>query len=137
MSMPFLPQLLLDLKEGKYEAVEFGEPHDPTGVMAGIRIKYIQTAGGMQFRICTLSRGMESGGLYEPTATSTGRIAQEMQDRYTRPHPNPQIQKFLSTKPKRELSWYGIEAMPIPLQKPPVPPLFKDEVIIELKLPGV
>ena len=128
-----LKQLLADLKEGKFEAVEFGDPDQPAGWLSGIRIKYIDTMGGTQFRICSISRGMESGGIYHYNIEGAFEQASKMHERYTRPIENKLIRELLDKKPRPDLAWFGIEKMPLPIRNmPEIPPMGEGEVTITL-----
>ena len=99
---------LEELQQGKIYAIEYGDPKKPNGPMSGIRIKYIMTAGGEQFRLCQLSRGMEGGGIYHPDAESTLKQALVLHEHYTRPIKNPVMRKLLDSRPMPESSWFTI-----------------------------
>lgn len=131
-----LTNLLQQLQEGKLEAVEYGEPGNPTGWLSGIRIKFMNTMGGHQFRICQLSRGMEGGGMYYPDISGAFEQASKLLAQYTKPIENPAIRKLLDSKPRSELKWFGIEKMPAPKGFKEFQPLFKDEQVITLKMEG-
>ncbi len=55
--------MLLEIKMDPTKSMEFGDPTSPLGYFSGIRIRYTDTAGGAQYRLCTLDGfGRESSG---------------------------------------------------------------------------
>ena len=60
-----LLDLLVKLKTGQIAVVEYGVPGEPGGYWSRVRVRYMPTAGGVQFCVKTLdSRGLESSGFY-------------------------------------------------------------------------
>jgi len=127
-----LKDLLTKLLSGEIEAIEYGDHNNPRGVMSGIRIKYIPTMGGKQFRICQLSRGMESGGMYYQEIDDTITQAIKLQTKYTERSSNPIIRKLLDSRPQIPLSWFGIEKMLQTRWVKIEEPVFENETTIEL-----
>lgn len=128
-----LLSFLEDLQQGKIYAIEYGDPKKPNGMLSGIRIKYIMTAGGEQFRLCQLSRGMEGSGLYYPDIESALERALIMRERYTRPIENPVMRKLLESRPMPALSWFTILKTHTSVGKVVFPqPQMGGEVVIDL-----
>ena len=59
-----LHTLLVQLKTGSIDGIEYGVPCQPTA--AFLRIRYALTAGGEQFQVKQVTRGMEGSGYYTP-----------------------------------------------------------------------
>jgi hypothetical protein len=105
-----LKALLVQLQNEEIEAVEFGEPGKPMGVMSSHRIMFFPTAGGIQFCIKQVtSRGLGSGmylglNLDVVVAASTKQV-----EHYMRPHPNALIRKFIAQKGDRtKLEYFAV-----------------------------
>lgn len=102
--------MLTEIKMDPKKSMEFGDPSSPLGFSSGIRIRYMDTAGGSQYRLCTLDGyGRESsGGIYEPDEESALIQAVKMEEHYLRPMlyrhrlraPNQRkLQWFIATEP--------------------------------------
>ena len=63
-NLTLFDELLPHLQEGRLEAIEYGLPEHPGGYFSYLRIKLIDTPGGMQFCIKFLHGGMEGSGIY-------------------------------------------------------------------------
>lgn len=105
-----LKALLVQLQNGEIEAVEFGEPGKPMGVMSSHRIIFIPTAGGIQFGIKEVtSRGLGSGmylglDLDVVVAASTKKV-----EHYMRPHPNAMLRDLVAKKGDRtKLEYFAV-----------------------------
>ena len=60
--------LLKQLQEGNIDHIEYGPKNEqPGNFLSAFRVRYMQTMGGMQFRICQLFHGREGGGIYRST----------------------------------------------------------------------
>lgn len=89
--------------------LEYGNPNDrPGSFLSFIRVSHIPTAGGQQYRACSIHMGTESGGYY---TTDIQELAREIEKRIRhahRLHDNPKIRKLLAktraVRPK--LGWY-------------------------------
>ena len=105
-----LKALLTKLQNGEIEAVEFGEPGKPMGIMSSHRIICIPTAGGTQFGIKEVtSRGLGSGmylGLNINDVIEASTIQVEY---YMRPHANPMIREMVARKGDRsKLAYFEV-----------------------------
>jgi hypothetical protein len=68
--------------------LEYGNPERPGGAFSGLRIYYINTMGGLQYRLTRLSQpGIEGSGEYTPDAKEMALMAQKARDHYERPTP--------------------------------------------------
>ena len=101
-----LEEHLSKLKDGNIKSIEYGDPNNPGGYLSGIRITYIPTAGGLQFRISQLFNGIEGGSIYHPTIDGAARISLTRKNNYIKPNPNPFIRRLLSQRKQTELSWF-------------------------------
>lgn len=117
-----LNNLLLDLKDGRAEVVEYGDPKiQPGSYFSAIRIRWMLTAGGKQFRICQLSGGMEGGGMYYYELQDASKAAMNLVRHYHRP---TAMQTKLREKMRErhalpvELKWFafkeGTQVLPAP-----------------------
>jgi hypothetical protein len=122
--------MLTEIKADLSKSMEFGDPESPLGLHSGIRIRYMVTAGGYQYRLCTLdSSGRESsGGIYEPDEESALIQAVKMEQHYLRPVLH---RHHLKAPSERKLQWF-ITTEPV---KPAIPydsPRLLGEVIVIL-----
>jgi hypothetical protein len=78
-----LADLLARLQAGEIECVEYGKPGQQ--YMSYLRIRYMNTAGGLQFGIRTLSHGIEGSGDYTPDAGAALQKALDAVIHYHRP----------------------------------------------------
>jgi hypothetical protein len=114
--------MLTEIKADPSKSMEFGDPKSPLGLHSGIRIRYMATAGGYQYRLCTLdSSGRESsGGIYEPDEDSALIQAVKMEEDYLRPLSH-KLQRALyragSAIDRTKLQWF-ITTEPV---KPAIP----------------
>lgn len=97
-----LKALLNKLQNGEIEAVEFGEPGKPMGLMSSHRIIFIPTAGGTQFGIKQVTlRGLGSGLYLGLDVNAVVEASAKQVEHYMRPHPNKMIQEMLAKKGDR------------------------------------
>ncbi len=103
--------MLLEIKMDPKKSMEFGDPTEPLGPSSGIRIRYMDTAGGSQYRLCTLDgTGRESsGGIYELDEESALIQATKMEERYLRPLParlSQALHRPWSIRDQTRLQWF-------------------------------
>ena len=103
--------------------IEYGARNEiPGGFHSYIRIRKMQTAGGVQYCVKTLSGGTESGGCYSPDKQGALYFAEMMLMGVHQPLKNipPAIAAALEER-KREnpLSWWAYDVT----QKQPAPPI--------------
>ena len=105
-----LKVLLKQLQNGEIEAVEYGEPNKPFGVMSSHRIIFIPTAGGTQFGIKQVTgRGLGSGIYLGLDIEAVVKESEKQVAHYLRPHPNPNIQAMLAKKGDRtKLEYFAV-----------------------------
>lgn len=66
------------------QCMEYGHPSEPGGFMSYLRIRWMNTAGGPQFRICELYHGREGSGDYTPELSEILLKAEQMVHHYHR-----------------------------------------------------
>jgi hypothetical protein len=105
-----LKTLLVQLQNEEIEAVEFGEPGKPMGIMSSHRIIFIPTAGGIQFGIKQVtSRGLGSGLYLGLDIEAVIEASTKQAKHYMRPHPNALIRKFIAQKGDRtKLEYFAV-----------------------------
>lgn len=82
-----LAKHLASMKEEPYfdrYAMEYGIPTEPGGFMSYLRIRWMNTAGGWQFRLCELYNGREGSGDYTPEISEMLLKAEQMVQHYHR-----------------------------------------------------
>lgn len=106
-----LKTLLVQLQNEEIEAVEFGEPGKPMGIMSSHRIIFIPTAGGIQFGIKQVtSRGLGSGLYLGLDIEAVIEASTKQAEHYMRPHPNALIRKFIAQKGDRsKLEYFAVQ----------------------------
>lgn len=135
-----LKGLLVQLQAGHISNVEYGEPGAPGGPFSGIRVRYMMTAGGMQFRICQLTAlGHECGGLYYPDVEATALQCMLMVDRYHRPAPVALRLRGLTPVNLATLTWFAFESgterqLPSPTSLSDIDKMLPGATIINLTL---
>jgi hypothetical protein len=83
--------------------IQFGPKDRSESPLNGIRIAFMNTAGGLQFRISSLdSLQRESANEYSPDIDEVIEIAMKRKTKYMQPM---RIGKFVKEKPK-DLCWY-------------------------------
>lgn len=81
-----LAALLPELVAGRIECIEYGKPGER--YLSYLRVRYIQTAGGVQFQIRRVNTlGVEGSGDYTPDAADALRKAMDAVLHYHRPAP--------------------------------------------------
>lgn len=105
-----LKALLVQLQNGEIEAVEFGEPGKPMGVMSSHRIICIPTAGGTQFGIKEVtSRGLGSGMYMGLNIEAVVEVSTLQVEYYMRPHANSMIREMVARKGDRsKLEYFAV-----------------------------
>lgn len=105
-----LKDLLAQLQNGEIEAVEFGEPGKPFGVMSSHRIIFIPTAGGTQFGIKQVTgRGLGSGMYLGLDIEAVVAASTKQVEHYMRPHPNAMIREMIAKKGDRtKLEYFAV-----------------------------
>jgi hypothetical protein len=84
-----LLNLLLPLQNGEYAALEYGEEGIHFGVQSAFYIRWINTAGGMQFGLHHINRPFGLGsGFYTPDGAELISHARSRLMYYHRPQPN-------------------------------------------------
>jgi hypothetical protein len=118
--------------------LEYGNPEHPGGAFSGLRIYYINTMGGLQYRLTRLSQpGIEGSGEYSPDAEEMILMAQKARAHYERP--TPLRDKIRAMRRERgessdpALSWFFNHS---PTQKRHVDKPLPGEVTISLSLNG-
>ena len=105
-----LLEMIQQIKDTK-RRIRYGDPSDAHGWTNGVQISWVNTGGGMQYKVCRLdSSGREYAGWYlgEDSNATLSRAMQFMRA-YTKPSP---LTKFLEDKktasgyPKPVYSWY-------------------------------
>lgn len=97
-----LKSLLIQLKNGEIEAVEYGVPGQPLGFMSSHRIIFIPTAGGTQFGIKQVHmRGLGSGIYLGHDVEAVIKASEAQVAYYLKPHANEHIRKKLAEKGDR------------------------------------
>lgn len=97
--------------------IEYGDPTKRPGwFLSAIRIRWMQTAGGWQFRICELRSGTEGSGAYFPTEREAAMYAMQRVVYYHRPLA-PALQERFGRSEITNLSFftYGADT---PIQPP-------------------
>lgn len=73
------------LKEDRNLRMEYGDKQLPGAYLAYVRIQFMNTAGGEQFRISTIDHlGREGSGIYSPDLKAIAREAAKMIAHYHR-----------------------------------------------------
>lgn len=104
-------EMLLKLKAGEFDCIEFGSPDDET--KAGIRIRWSNTAGGPQFQIRMVnSLGNEHSSTYEHDVDAAINKAVQYESYYMKPHPNPKVRELLASRKGPPPKWYGKSEIP-------------------------
>lgn len=68
--------------------LEYGDHNEISGsILSYLRIKYMNTAGGLQYRLCTLYLGTEGSGFYSPDPDVIIAEAMKQVIHYHRPTP--------------------------------------------------
>ena len=104
-------KLLSQLPADEFLRLEFGEDGKIGKPMSYIRVRYMNTAGGMMYRWCTLYNGFESSGRYHASVEETALGILKAQEKYLKPlrlkafRPQTEFQEF---KPK--LTWFFYRA---------------------------
>lgn len=135
-----LADLLVQLKTGRIPVIEYGDPEQAGGVFSHLRVKYMMTAGGMQFRICQLTAfGQEGSGLYYPEIADTALQCMLMVDRYHRPNPVAARIRGIIPASLTKLTWFtfvpGTErCYPNPTQPEDIDKMLPGATVIELTL---
>lgn len=105
-----LADLLVQLKNGSVKVIEYGDPAKPGGVFSHLRVYWMMTAGGLQFRICQLTAfGQEGSGMYYPEIADTALQCMLMVDRYHRPNPVAARIRGLTPASMTNLTWFSFE----------------------------
>lgn len=105
-----LKTLLVQLQNEEIEAVEFGEPGKPMGIMSSHRIIFIPTAGGIQFGLKEVtSRGLGSGMYLGLDIDAVVKASTKQVEYYMRPHPNAMIREMVAKKGDRtKLEYFAV-----------------------------
>lgn len=107
-----LADLLTRLEQGEFAFLEYGDPSMPCGApMSHLRIRYMQTAGGMQFGLKTVSHHVEGSGFYAPDALTIRNIAMDAVLRYHRSSNNSwasAMRREQMTRNESSLGWFGV-----------------------------
>ena len=105
-----LKALLIQLQNEEIEAVEFGEPGKPMGLMSSHRIMFFPTAGGIQFCIKQVTgRGLGSGLYLGLNVEAVIEASNKQAKHYMRPHPNALIRKMIAQKGDRsKLEYFSV-----------------------------
>jgi hypothetical protein len=108
-----LQSMLIKLITGELEAIEYGDQSEPGGFHSAFRICYMQTAGGMQFRLSKLllHRGESTLGYFGTSAAQCIACALTAIEDYHRPTCMSERLKQMRQRSKivvPELSWYPV-----------------------------
>lgn len=96
-----LVDLIVKLKSGEVEVIEYGEPSNPGGIMSYLRIRYMTTAGGKQFSLHVLnSLGQQGSGFYSPDPADILVLATQQVIHYHR-------QTHFPVKSRSNLMWFA------------------------------
>jgi hypothetical protein len=102
-----LADMLVKLKSGSIPVLEYGDPEKPGGVFSHLRVYWMMTAGGMQFRICQLTAfGQEGSGMYYPEIADCALQCMLMVDRYHRPNPTVARIRGITPSSLTNLTWF-------------------------------
>lgn len=118
-----LLMMLADLREGTEQCLEYGDASTtPGGILSYLRIRYMNTAGGLQFSVKTLIMGREGSGAYFPDADRAADHALFMVHVYQRRMNDIEHTRRTHGRVSRErpaLSWFffreGQQLTPHPL----------------------
>lgn len=136
-----LAALLPKLQSGELQAIEYGPPNEPNGFMSYLRIKWILTAGGSQFRICELYRGNEGSGYYTPEISEIQLKAENLVQHYHRTVQSSALRRQLQERlgnghgPSDQFDWFPVE-LPAYVPSEQIDPILPGEVVIELPAPN-
>lgn len=108
-----LRRLLPLLQAGTIRVIEYGSTKNKGQYnCAAIRIRYLNTAGGPQFGIRTVTRGIEGSGDYTPDSSECLFKAQRRMEEFERPSGRfpLKIQYMLDARQRSDQwEWYGLE----------------------------
>ncbi len=108
-----LTELVAELQAGgKWMYIEYGDASEPSGsVMSHLRVRYMNTAGGIQFCLKTVRHHIEGSGLiYTPDAPEIVTHAMDAVLRYHRRtlRNEPITGRVTERKASADLSWFGV-----------------------------
>lgn len=103
-----LTELLSQLKAGgKFMFIEYGDPTQPVGShMSHLRVRYMNTAGGVQFCLKRVSYHVEGSGQYTPDQREIETLAMDAVLHY---HRDTVATKLRRKADQAELSWFGAD----------------------------
>ena len=102
-------KLLNQLPTDEFLRLEFGEDGKIGKPMSYIRVRYMNTVGGMKYRWCTLYNGFESSGHYHASVEETALGILKAQAKYLEPSKFKKIRlqtEFQEFKPKLTSFFY-------------------------------
>jgi hypothetical protein len=102
-----LDTLLVQLRANEISLIEYGEGN-VGGVMSYLRIRYMMTAGGMQFRLTTLIHHVEGSGHYVPSVEEMRILALDAVLYY---HRDTGIARFRKAFNADTMKWFAVEPL--------------------------
>lgn len=108
-----LSSLLLELKLNSFGTnpgyfAEYGLPSDPGGPLSYLRVSWIRTHGGEQFRLCELYNGREGSGQYTPDLSEMLLLAEQMVHYYHRRVLSNPLRRALDGRRQRGTAEFSI-----------------------------